>query len=148
MSGTLLHSPEEVIHKVLLDLGLSNLPNDGDWPSFVNSSDQHNVQNIIVSGTTGRLSGKHHVTGTTIQHYGVQVRVRAEQQLSFRRSNEILTALDALKRYTVLLEEPEQSYLVQAVTPSSTIIRVGREQPEDFLFIHSLNFVTSITLLE
>lgn len=145
MSGTLYHSPEECVHKLLQDLGETNLPGEpGAWPSWVNHSGSINQPHVLVHGTTGRTFGKLQVAKRTLQAYGIQIQVRAAQAVSFRKCNDILIALDSVRRSSVVLDA--STYIVHALVPTSPIIRVGREQPEDFLFIYSLNLLASLTL--
>jgi hypothetical protein len=143
MSGLLLNSPAEIIGQAILDEGMGQ---SGLWPIFINNNQKTNTRNISVLDTAGFVRGKTHVDSESQEHYGIQFLIRGANQLeSFRKTNEILNTLNLFLRKLVNLSG--EVYSIQAVTPSGTIIRVGKEQPEEVLFVFSLNAVTSIRLV-
>jgi hypothetical protein len=145
MSGSLNHSPADILYHLFEDEGVVGTM-DPDWPGYVNNSPSDQLPNVIISDVTGTIRGKAHPISQTVEHYGIQIRTRAEQNVSFRKANEILTFLDNIHRRVLPIEMSE--YMIDAVTPTSGVIRVGKEQPGDYLFIYSLNVSASIQMKE
>lgn len=143
MSGQLSNSPAEIVYEWLLGEALIQSPTGTTWPGFVNNNDERTEPYVVVMDTAGRLQGKLHAISETQEHFGVQIQVRAATQTAaYSKMSEIFAYLDAISRESVTIGAA--SYTLDAVTPTSPIIRVGKQQPEDYLNIVTANFVASI----
>lgn len=143
MSGQMTNSPAEVIHQWLLNEALIEGPTGTTWPGFVNNADERKSDMVVVLDTAGRIQGKTHASGETQEHYGIQLQVASESQADgYSKISEIFAEVDALARASVTISG--STFIVDAITPTSTIIRIGKEQPEDYLYLFTANFVVSI----
>jgi len=146
MSGELFNSPAEIIQQALIDDLLGDAPGVAGWPVYVNNNQPTNTANITVLDTTGFVRGKTHVDGEAQEHYGIQFLIRhPSQQEGYQKANKLLTETNAYWRKIVFIEDIQ--YIIDAITSSSPIIRVGKEQPEEVLFVYSLNVIASIRLV-
>lgn len=127
MSGTLNHSPAEVIRQLLIDQGEATHPDsDSTWPAFYSSLPDNPDNAIGVNDTTGVNSGKVHISGEMQIHYGVQIVVRGiNPNISWRKANALFNALSAIKRVTVTVGT--YGYTVMAITPREPIGYGGRD---------------------
>lgn len=146
MSGLLNHTPAEIVYQWAESESLLSLPDAGeDWRGFINNTPSDFTNIVSISDTTGVLQGKTHADSQTQEAYGIQFWVRGKsQQLAWVKSNAILDAVDSALRETVSIDG--SNYRIQSIIPTSTLIAVGKEQPEDFMFIYSLNVITTIRL--
>lgn len=127
MSGDLNHSPADIIQQLLIDQILGTKPESaGTWPIF-STYERDNPDNAVtVYDTAGVVHGRHHATGDTQLHYGIQVRVRAkDHSTGFDKAQDIFNELDNVDKYTVTVGS--STYAVQAVTMTSSIIPLGVE---------------------
>jgi len=155
MSGFLDHSPANILLEWMLDEGLVDAPSSADWPGFLQNVDERYESYVVVYDTDSRLSGKVHLLGETQQHYGIQIQVRSpDPDEAHSKVSEIFTAFDAASREPVTIAgeadgdppviPPACEYIIDAITPTSGAIRAGKEQPEDYLWLWTANFVISI----
>jgi len=154
MSGELLHTPAEIIAKMLVDLGMADYPeNDGltGWVVFPTKMPELPEQVIAVIDTVGRLHRRMHVTGVIGEHYGIQFLVRGANApvTSYKKCKELMHFLDTeVNRETVVLTdedtEYEYTYRVNAVTRTSVTFPAGRDGAR---FLHSGNAIASIELV-
>lgn len=146
MSGALNHTPAEIVHQWALDESLVLAPDsEGDWIGVINNTPADFTNIVSISDTAGITQGKTHPDGQTQEAHGIQFWIRGKTQpLAWAKGNAILTAVDAALRETVSIDG--STYLIQSMTPTSTLIPVGKEQPEDFMFIYSLNVTVPIRL--
>jgi hypothetical protein len=147
MSGLLPNSPAEILQQALVDDLLGSQPNESDiWPIFVNNNQKSNTENITVYDTTGIVRGKTHVDSEVQEHYGLQFLIRhPDPPVCYQKANELMVQINTIWRKIVILENLH--YSIDAITTSGPILRVGKEQPEEVLFVYSLNAIASIRLL-
>ena len=142
MTGTLSHSPAEILYQYLLDAEVIGPHDDENWPSFINNNPPDVDSFIVVRDTAGRTQGKVHVTMETVMKDGVQIVVTSDQLSSFRKTDEIKEALEIIFRELVTIDSI--SYIIQAATLTSTIIAMGKDLPEANTFSHSINAIVSV----
>lgn len=142
MSGVLDHSPAYILH--------TWMKNDGgvfvkSWTNrgFVNNDPGDTLPYIVTSDVIGDLQGREHVTGVTTEFFGIQLRIRGGQQESYVHMKHIQRTLEGVSRELFTLELKQ--YIIHAITLTSPVVRVGKEQPGDNRFIYSLNCKASIT---
>lgn len=145
MSGSLNHSPAYVIWQLLVDQNLATDPdNESTWPAYINNN-SHDVDDlIVVYDTQGRDSGKNQPSSELQEHHGLQFRIRASaSQDAFSKANAIQQTLDGLTNESVTIST--DTYTVYSIN-TSPIIRIGKEQPEDRLYLYTLNVTAAIRL--
>lgn len=146
MSGILHHTPAEIIQQAIIDDGIGNQPPSTNWPAFINNNQKANTLNLTILDTTGFVRGKTQVDSEHQEAYGIQILVRHPNPPEcYLKAQEIFSALSLWKRKIVDLEG--DSYTIHAATFTSPILRVGKEQPEEALFVYSLNLTVTIRLL-
>lgn len=123
MSGTLTHSPAQILRKLLIDLGLAETT--GDWTCYFSVAPDSPDKAVITFDTEGRVQGRTHVDGETQLAHGVQIQVRGTpaHEIGYARAMVIAVGLDGFSRATVTINAV--SYLVQAVTRTSDVISLG-----------------------
>lgn len=133
-------SPAEVLHQFLDESNAF----DG-WDAWINNTvDGTNGRSVSIYDTAGRIQGKSHPTSETIQHAGIMVQIRATSQgEGYAKIAEIYAAMDQVRNASVTIGGTE--YRLIAATPASTIQRLGKEQPEDYLWLYTSNFLVAIT---
>lgn len=132
MSSALLHSPAEVIAKLLVDLGAGSDPEStplSSWPIYVDSEpDGSDIPDevLTVYDTDGNDDGHGMVDGFAYTHHGLQVRIRArDHSTGAAKALEIRRLLnEAVANDFVVL--PNTLYYVPAVK-ASPVRRLGRE---------------------
>lgn len=123
MSGTLTHSPAQILRQLLIDLNLAE--SSGDWTCRYSHAPDTPDKAVITFDTEGRTQGRTHVDGETQIAHGVQVQVRGtpEHAVGYLKAQQIAVGLDGFSRATVAIGAT--SYLVQAVTRTSDVISLG-----------------------
>ena len=145
MSGSLAHSPSEIIQNLIVDLGLGVLPSaGGSWPVYRASIPDAPDNVITVIRTAGRLQGRRQPTGETIEHYGIQITIRGTTPtIGDTKARAIADAFDtSVLRDSVTISS--NVYVVQAITRASGPIPLGDESPESKRQIFTLNITASI----
>lgn len=97
-TGTLTHSPADVLRRLLIAIGQGVTPASGtnsNWPIF-ESQEPSSPDNVVTTyDVDGRDFGRTGLTGERFEHHGVQVRVRAATKpVCWRKMREICVALD------------------------------------------------------
>ena len=151
MSGTLTHSPADVVRNLLIDLGLGTAPADGGaWPVYVAQEPNSPDSVITVYDTSGILDGRFMVSGEVQENHGFQVRVRcANTWRGYEKAQEIAVALDestSLKTVSVGDDAGtgDQTYTVYAVSRKGGVISLGKDTPRTKLNLFTINAVVSL----
>lgn len=151
MSGSLAHSPADVIRHLLIGLGLGTNPADGEaWPVYVSSEPDRPDSVITTYDTSGRLNGRTQVDGEVQEHHGIQIRVRdANPAAGFKKANEIAIALDeTVYLDTVAIEDVVGTgvsrYLVWNVSRVSGIFSLGKDVETSKRNLFTINAVVSL----
>lgn len=136
------HKPCEVIRQALVIEGLVEI--NGNWPGYVGNHPDSPDNLVCVYDDDGRIDGREHVTGETLEHYGIQIKCRAtDTSTSFGKLKRICEFADSIHRFTVNLSANE--YLIQALTRTSPIIDIGPENQDKHRWIHTVNFLVALT---
>ena len=145
MSGSLDHSPADIVRRLLISLGLGTAPSDGDsWPIAVAQEPDTPDNCITVYGTTGRGYGRHQTDGEVQGDYGIQLRVRSQtHSVGWARANALAECLDK----TINLDAitiGESTYTVYSIGRSSPdVLELGKERgTQRYLF--TINAVCGI----
>ena len=156
MTGTLYHTPAEIIAQLLIDLGLANGAEEDEaltgWVVFAIHKPETPDQAILLTDTAGRLHNREMVRGITGEHYGIQVLTRSAEDpaTSYKRLKLIFEYFDTqVLRELVILEDEStellHTYRVNAITKTGPPIPSGNDGRR---FFYAGNVITSIELVE
>lgn len=145
MSGTLQHSPADVIHQALVDLLLGVEPSDSpnmEWPVYVSSTPNLPDNLITITDTSARDNGRV-MFGDRQEMHGFQVLVRGvDHRTGYQKSRAIAVALDAVYLRTVRIDGVD--YLIHSVTRTTDVLALGTEVPASKRQLFSLNAVVTV----
>lgn len=124
---TLHHTPCQILAQHLIDAAFGAVPATGVvWPITYSLLSDAGDNAIVVYDNAGRMDGRIHDTGESIEHPGVMVRVRAgTQNVAGLRIRQIADRLDIIKGAQVAIEG--KSYTIDAVT-RGPVISLGQEE--------------------
>jgi hypothetical protein len=148
MSGTLNHSPADVLKHLLIQLGLGVLHSTsptGSWPIFDSSEPSLPDQVVTIYDTAGRYDGRSMRDGEKAEFHGVQVRIRGVNQPdALIKANDIAVSLDqSINRSKVTIDGDK--YMVYAVSRTSGPVSLGNEVGTN-RFLFTINAVVSLRL--
>lgn len=137
-----LHSPADIIRRMLIALGEGADPPATPWPIYT-AAEPDNPDNVITTyDTAGRKDGRAMIDGTTWEHHGIQVRIRSTtHSVGWIKARELARALDAVNWDTILIDASE--YLVHAVS-RETILTLGKNVPTSKRSLFTINAVVSL----
>lgn len=145
MSGSLTHSPADIVRKLLIDLGLGTTPSAaGAWPVHTAHEPNEPDSAITVIGASPRDNGRVMIDGERQEKPGFQVRVRdANYSNGATKARAIAIALDESVNLTSVTIG-SSVYLVQSISRTSGILPFGEEKPESRRSIFTINAVASL----
>ena len=125
MSGSLDHSPAQVLAELLVDLGLATaVSSSGSWPAYVSVLPDSPDEAIAITNTQGKHDGRSMTDGTVYEHYGYQVLARSLSDANvWGKVNAIAIAFDGVERVYVPLGST--TYRIQAISRLSTPLFIG-----------------------
>lgn len=142
MSGSLTHSPAEIIRQLLIDLGVGTA--SGSWPvKFATEPD--NPDNVItVYNAAGRSSGRVQNGGERQEHHGFQVRVRStSESVGYVKARVIAVALDENVLLTTVTVD-SSTYRIQSISRTGDVISLGKNHPTTNLNLFTINALASL----
>ena len=139
-------SPASIVAQYLIDQGIMTLPTAGsNWPVYVSHlPDGDDVKDNAgaIYNTTPVLDGRLMV-GTTIQHYGVNIQVRVEdEETGWDKCTAIMAALDAIHNTSVVRNST--SYLLVNVSQTSGINPLGLEAGTIRRYRFTMNYIVTM----
>lgn len=142
MSGSLTHSPAEIIRQLLVDLALGT--DDGTWPVKF-ATEPNSPDNVItVYNTAGRSDGRVQNGGERQEHHGFQVRIRSTSEaVGYTRARLIAVALDESVLLTTVTVS-SSTYLIQSISRTGDILSLGKNHPETNLNLFTINALASL----
>lgn len=125
MSGTLAHSPAEIIVDLLIGQSLGTQPSDkGSWPIFQAIAPDNPDSIVTVTDTASIKQGRYQYNGETQEHFGVQIAVRSANYLTgWAKANAIKVAIDGITNTGVVIGS--DGYIVYALSHNG-IISLGK----------------------
>lgn len=144
MSGSLAHSPCEIIGQLLIDLAIGTDSQSADWSVFVSSEPDEPDESITVYDTANVLEGRVQPTGETQEQHGIQIRVRAATYATgWAKANAIANQLDTqvLREIIVL---GAATYHVHSVDRTSGPFHIGKESPTSKREVFTINATCSL----
>jgi len=144
--GTIDHSPAYILAWYLIfDLASMTLPSaSSDWPLFVNSlPDKKTIGDDAgaIYDTAGTLDGRVINTGEVIEHYGIQVKIRArDYQTGWQKIRNIAASFSTVQNMVVNIGDDD--YRVWNISRTSPIVNLGVDERKRFQF--TVNFLTTM----
>jgi len=133
------HTPAEVLRASFVAAGLGVLRSQqeaGAWPIYVGHMPDDPDAAVCLYDTSGRMDGR--VPDETITKPGFQLRVRAgDHRTAYTRIQALQQHLDTIYRRTVAVGG--DSYIIQAVRQTSTVLALGREPGGERRTLFTLN---------
>lgn len=144
----LTHDAADIIRHLIVDLGSGTLPTDGgDWPVYTANEPDTPDNCITTYNTTGTLQGRINQTGSHVEKYGVQIRVRGvNHAVGFAKGATIENKMDT-EVYRDVVTIASSQYLVHAVSKSGTLIFAGKDSSSSKRFIFTLNLLVDVRQL-
>lgn len=147
----IVHSPARIVSRLLVDLGLGAEPVNSaaaapvTWPVYTDSEPTTPDNLIVVTDTAGTDDGRAMVTGESMGHDGIQVRVRAvDHATGWTKIDSILNTLaQEVERTAVTIGATV--YLVHCLAKFGPILALGKGRPGSALSKFSFNCVVAIT---
>lgn len=154
MSGLLNHPVQRIIQQLLIDDGtFVTDPDDDDlWPCYANQLPDAPDECVAVRDTEGKINGREMATGLLNERPGIQIRTRSNGPSDgFIKSKRIMEWLNRnVNNETVIVMDETgtstDSYLIQTIIPTSTVIRMGPEG-SSHRYLFSTNHVISLRML-
>jgi len=145
MSGSLNHSPADIMRHTLVELGLGTLPTSReDWPISYSQEPDSPDDAITLYDTTSRIDGRSHLSGETWLHYGIQVRIRSYAVSPGRtKANAITEALDKDIQYRPITIAGT-TYIVYTVTRTTDSVSLGKEVRDTKRNLFTINAVVAL----
>jgi hypothetical protein len=138
VSGTLSHSPADILRYALVSLGLGTLAPTTPWPVFAGQEPSAPDNCITVYDVAGTDSG-YVQQGERQEQHGWQVRVRGQDHATgYAKARAVAVALDEdLYQETVTIGA--SSYLVWSVTRTSDVLSLGLDSPASKRHLFTVN---------
>ncbi len=148
MSGSLTHSPAQIISQLLIDLTLGTAPVDsGSWPVFYAGEPDSPDSVITVYDSVGRQDGRIQVDGEQQEHHGFQVRVKATKHtVGYTKARAIAISLDEdvqLNSVTI----SGSVYVVYAISRTGDVLSLGKNHPTGNFNLFTINAVVALRQL-
>src|SRR6185436_10934890 len=128
------HAPADIIRHYMKAIGICTLPEDNlDWPGYVDFLTGKSPNAILFTDTNGRRDGRFMRTGETIEHPGLQVLVRSnDQQVAWQRADLISKIFDATAKQIVTIQNTSdptaQNYVISSISRRGSIIPLSTEE--------------------
>ncbi len=128
MSGSLAHSPADIIRNLLVGLGQGTTPSaSGAWPVYAAREPSSPDSVITVFDTAWVPEGRFHMGGQKQVHYGIQVRVRDANPVDgFTKIQAIAISVDETA-YQNTVSIGAATYLVNAVSTTGGVLALGKD---------------------
>lgn len=158
MANALQNSPAEVVRKVLVAVAAVQDPNVGvnNWPCYVASEPDEdkapsNLDNIVtIYDTEGRVQARQMIDGATVEHHGLQFRVRARHHTAgYAKAAAIAKALDeqaTMREASFTVGATTYLYRLWSVGRTSSILALGHESPTSKRRIFTFNALAALEL--
>ena len=145
MSGSLAHSPADVVRYLLINESQGTLPSDDDdWPVFADGEPDSPDSVITVYNIPGRQHGRVMYSGERQEHHGVEVRIRdPDSQDGYAKARAIAVALDESVRLSSVTIGASV-YLVYSVSRLGDVIALGKEVPSSKRNLFTINAIVAL----
>lgn len=144
----LAHSPADIVSRAIIANGGGSDPGppDADWPVNVSKEADMPDNALTVYNTTGMDDGRSNPDAERMQHYGIQVRVRATSHpAASAKAYAIAILLDEV--YTQTIDIGSSSYLLHSVNRVGPPVDVGKETPTSKRSIYTINALAALRII-
>ena len=141
-------SPAILLRQYIIDvITLLQTPSGAAvWPCYVGfmpDGDFVPDDSVCIYDTAGVKDGRLMV-GPTIQHYGIQLRIRStEYQEGWTRADAISSGLDAVVNYD--LDYNGETYHIYNVSRTTPIVPLGMEEETKRRWLFTANFLVTVS---
>lgn len=135
-----------IVRKLLLDAAKVTLPAANlAWPAFYSDEPPKPDNLVVVFDTAGRVDSREMVQGKIVEHYGVQLLIRAvDHATGWGKASDIRSWLaENVVEHTVNVEGTY--YTVQAISKFGPLLTLGNESPTSKRKVFTLNAMVSVT---
>lgn len=141
-TGNDLHSPAQVLRQLLIDFGFgfdgTTLPAPA-WSCYASSEPDVPDNCITVYDTAGQTFGREQNLGDTLEHYGLQFRVRSSvYDVGFVKTRALSKMLDESVRLNTVNVD-DATYLVYSVNRTGPILPLGKDTPASKRNVFTVN---------
>jgi len=131
MTGSIAHSPADILRHLLVDDSIGVLPSvGGTWPIYVANEPNSPDSVITIYDTVGQNTGRFQDNGEIQTRHGVQIRLRDPNHTDgYIKANEITEHLDKQidwKNVTI----SSTTYTIFSVSRTTDVIPLGMETEE------------------
>ncbi len=139
MAGLLLHSPADILARLLVTLGQGVATGSGaPWQVQAHTEPSSPDDTITVYDELGIIDARSMLDGEYMEHEGFQVRVRAtDSKIGFKRARAIADVL-AKHVYDAVVAIDTSTYRVYNCCLKGNVIPLGR-QPGTKRFLFTIN---------
>ncbi len=145
--NALLHSPAEIARQMLVDGGLAQDTQLGDWQIWSTNEHDSPDRSITVYDTTGTEDGRVMVTGELQDHFGLQFRIRTDVHpvgaLKAKLLRDFISESIRDKWVTV----DDQAYVVHSLNRIGNILYLGADAPNSKRRLFTVNATISLSRL-
>jgi len=143
-------SPAAIIASYLTGVALMTVPSAGeDWPLYISYlRDEQGVKDNAgaIYNTSPVKDGRRMVAGTVLQHYGIQIIIRALiEETGWTKCNILANQLDSVVNVDVIKDG--STYRLHNVSRVGGINVLGEEMTTKRRKLFSMNFLVSLTKL-
>ena len=144
-------SPASVVASYLTGVALMSVPSaESDWPLYISylRDDQGVKDNAgAIYNTTPTKDGRRMRVGTVLQHFGIQIIIRAlSEETGWAKCNVLANQLDTVTNVDVLHTDGF-TYRLHNISRMGGINPLGEEQTTKRRKLFSMNFLISMTKL-
>lgn len=147
MPGAMNHSPAHVLRQLLVDLGLGGQVG-GTWPAYVSSEPDSPDSALTVYNTASRDQGTTGPDGEVQELHGVQVRVRAADDVTgWAKARSVAVSLDAVSHATVTVTRAgttTSTYLVDCVVRNGDVRSLGKDSPTSKRNLYTIDLLVAV----
>lgn len=138
-------SPASIIASYLVSQAIVTVPSaDSDWPMWISFIADTPDNATGIYNTPSTKDGRILSSGSVIQHYGVEILLRAtNEEVGWQKCNTIAGQLDSIDNTQVV--GTNNTYTVHNVTRIANINSIGLEQGTKRRNLFSMNFSVSIS---
>lgn len=138
-------TPAAIIAHYLTGLALMSVPNSGlEWPLYISHSPDILGEFGTIYNISPRKDGRYMGDGEVLQHYGVTIQIKSENEDSgWDKCNSLAGQLDAVHNIEVILEGT--TYIMRNISRVGGISSLGNETGTKRRRIFEMNFLTDIS---
>lgn len=148
-----LHSPAQVLQKLLIDFSFGfdgTVTSPPAWSCYASSEPDSPDNCITVYDTAGKTFGREQILGDTLEHYGLQFKVRSSvYDVGWLKAHALAQLLDESVRLNTVTvpasaNAAEATYVVFSVNRTGPILPLGKDTPGSKRNVFTVNATAAI----